>query len=413
MTAVDAILRQLSRVRRRRVVYGLQRALYVLLAAASGAAAVVMTLALVAGPWAFVAGTAAAAASFVVAATFSVLAAWRALDTTGRVASSVDRGTGLSGRLTTLVELGPRRPVPAFLPLLVEENVQRLAAWTPSRVVPRPVPVAALAVALVAIAGVLLVAGLGPRLAPGVVEIVETDTPLRPVDLGWGGAKGGRLVLAPAAEPRAGATEPQSTFARGREEGTPAAPSLQERIRRRLWGSAWERIRQEARVARRAAAPSGELGADARRGTGPAGTAARRRTPGPGPEHADRPPDTGGAAGHSSPGRARTARTGPQGDARGGDGAPGAGTGTSPDLYGNPTAPHTREEPFELALDAPAQGDQPAPRPPSGETPPAAADEHPRLAAGQRPEAAVPRVPVPAAYEAIVRALFAHPEARR
>ena len=44
----------------------------------------------------------------------------------------------------------------------------------------------------------------------------------------------------------------------------------------------------------------------------------------------------------------------------------------------------------------------------SGEPPPAGTDAHPDLARGGRPEHAIRRMPVPPAYEAIVRAVFAH-----
>ena len=48
------------------------------------------------------------------------------------------------------------------------------------------------------------------------------------------------------------------------------------------------------------------------------------------------------------------------------------------------------------------------PAPPSGEPPPAADDERPALAAGQRSETPLTKMPVPPAYESLVRRLFAH-----
>jgi hypothetical protein len=69
---------------------------------------------------------------------------------------------------------------------------------------------------------------------------------------------------------------------------------------------------------------------------------------------------------------------------------------------------HTGDEAFALGLTAHVRGPSQGGRRPSGETPAAEDDERPRLGGRQRPEAAVARIPVPAAYEALVGELFAH-----
>src|SRR5438094_368221 len=89
--------------------------------------------------------------------------------------------------------------------------------------------------------------------------------------------------------------------------------------------------------------------------------------------------------------------------------AAGAGTGTDPNLLGNASAERAARERFELPLAARvhALGGGPAP-PSAGEAPPPAGDAHPDLAAAQRRDAPVLKMSVPPAYEAVVRAAFAH-----
>ena len=94
-----------------------------------------------------------------------------------------------------------------------------------------------------------------------------------------------------------------------------------------------------------------------------------------------------------------------------GAGASGAGTGTDPALYG--PAREQDQAPtdhFELGIAARVRTRHVAPNPPTGDTPPAAPDEHPTLGPRQRTEVAVRRMIVPPAYEPVVRQMFAHPE---
>jgi hypothetical protein len=98
------------------------------------------------------------------------------------------------------------------------------------------------------------------------------------------------------------------------------------------------------------------------------------------------------------------------GDDATGEGAagPGAGTGTDPNLLGNPSEPTDGRTTFELALGARVRARRERPHRSPDEAPPAEPDARPALAAGERRVAAVHRMPVPAAYESIVRAAFAH-----
>ena len=388
--AVEAIQRQLRRVRRRRNLRELQRAIYLLIAVVAAAMAGLVLLALRASPGAFAEG-AVAAGGIALFAAVSVLwrghRRWVAWQGAPRW---IDRETRLGGRLVTLVEIHRRGEVAAPLfPLLVEQNVARLSVWHPDRVVPRRVPRGALAAAGSAVALLGIVVALGPRLVPPP-PVVGAERPpggIEPVDL-----TADRLALAPA-NGDDDATETSN------EES--AAARLQRGIRRALAPAPTEE-------------PPGSGGAAASDG------GAEESRPAPG-ELAAR----GDEAGNESSDRGSRVAAEPRDDAQGhglleqphdGDDDAGradgaarwAGRDLDPNLFGAPSAPGSGpNERFALSLAARVHaraggpggsGDPSAPpvaRPPAG------------LAPGQRAAAAMPRMPVPAAYEAVVRALFA------
>ena len=388
--AVEAIQRQLRRVRRRRNFRELQRAIYLLIAVVAAAMAGLVLLALRASPGAFAEGAVAAGGIALFAAVGVLWRGHRRWVARQGAPRWIDRETRLGGRLVTLVEIHRRGEVAAPLfPLLVAQNVARLSVWHPDRVVPRRVPRGALAAAGSAVALLGIVVALGPRLVPPP-PVVGAERPpggIEPVDL-----TADRLALAPA-NGDDDATETSN------EES--AAARLQEGIRRALAPAPTEE-------------PPGSGGAAASDG------GAEESRPAPG-ELAAR----GDEAGNESSDRGARVAAVPRDDAQGhglleqphdgdddagrADGAAsGAGRDLDPNLFGAPSAPGSGpNERFALSLAARVHaraggpggsGDPSAPpvaRPPAG------------LAPGQRAAAAMPRMPVPAAYEAVVRALFA------
>ena len=388
--AVEAIQRQLRRVRRRRNFRELQRAIYLLIAVVAAAMAGLVLLALRASPGAFAEGVVAAGSIALFAAVGVLWRGHRRWVARQGAPRWIDRETRLGGRLVTLVEIHRRGEVAAPLfPLLVEQNVARLSVWHPDRVVPRRVPRGALAAAGSAVALLGIVVALGPRLVPPP-PVVGAERPpggIEPVDL-----TADRLALAPA-NGDDDATETSN------EES--AAARLQRGIRRALAPAPTEE-------------PPGSGGAAASDG------GAEESRPAPG-ELAAR----GDEAGNESSDRGSRVAAEPRDDAQGhglleqphdgdddagrADGAAsGAGRDLDPNLFGAPSAPGSGpNERFALSLAARVHaraggpggsGDPSAPpvaRPPAG------------LAPGQRAAAAMPRMPVPAAYEAVVRALFA------
>ena len=388
--AVEAIQRQLRRVRRRRNFRELQRAIYLLIAVVAAAMAGLVLLALRASPGAFAEGAVAAGGIALFAAVGVLWRGHRRWVARQGAPRWIDRETRLGGRLVTLVEIHRRGEVAAPLfPLLVEQNVARLSVWHPDRVVPRRVPRGALAAAASAVALLGIVVALGPRLVPPP-PVVGAERPpggIEPVDL-----TADRLALAPA-NGDDDATETSN------EES--AAARLQRGIRRALAPAPTEE-------------PPGSGGAAASDG------GAEESRPAPG-ELAAR----GDEAGNESSDRGARVAAEPRDDAQGhglleqphdgdddagrADGAAsGAGRDLDPNLFGAPSAPGSGpNERFALSLAARVHaraggpggsGDPSAPpvaRPPAG------------LAPGQRAAAAMPRMPVPAAYEAVVRALFA------
>ena len=420
---LDAIRRQLGRVRRRHNFREAQRGLYLLVAVGGTAATVGLLLALCGSVRLFAYGGAAVAGLAVLAVVLLGRDARRRLLGTARAAAWADRRGSLEGRLATLLEIAgrdPGRQGAFFWPLLLEENVRRLTRWRPERLVPRRLPLAPLAAALGAAAALVATLALAPRLRPAppaVAFLTEPVGNLAPTDL-----TPDRVLVAPAAEhgsPSSG--EP------GAPPATPGAggarPSLlarlQEHIRERVWGPSWEPPGDATRSADAGrGGPKGNAhatsDADAERtGTVPTvGSGSRQELARV--ARAARRTDRGNREAKEARGEASPPERGSGADGEpeqtGTDGAAsGAGTATSPDLFGPPTGRRAGGgETFALALAAPGRGSYPMPAPPSGEPPPAAEDERPALAAGQRSETPLTKMPVPPAYESLVRRLFAH-----
>ena len=393
--AVEAIQRQVCRVRRRRNLRELQRALYLLIAVGTGGATALVLLALTASPRLFARAVAAVAAATLGAVLVIVRDAGRRWMRADRAAPWIDRRGGLTGRLATLFELGRRGEAEApLLPLLVEQNVARLALWRPDRLVPRRVPRAALAAAASGLTLLALIVALAPRLRPQAPEVVagEVSAPaLDAVDLSVE-----RLAVDEDIAGMPGA---------GPDEG-PAAAGLQERIRRELWGAPAPAssvpVRRSAHV--REEAPADAAGDDALEAARSVERAGREE--GAGGDGRQAAGETQGIqeGGH---GLLEQPRDGDDEASRSGGATAGAGSQPDPHLFGPPSrdAPGTSQR-FALSLAArvhagrggPGEGAAPPPAP----TP----DAHADLAAGQRAEAAVPRMPVPPAYEALVRRHF-------
>ena len=421
----DAVARQLRRVRQRWNVHRVGRA--ALLVAALGALTVALTvllalrLGLVGFALAATAVTLAAAAAGV-ALVRSAMNGWMRAS---RAAATVDARARLGGRLRTLVELGVHRPADDFfLPLLVEQNRAGLDLWRPEDLVPHLVPRAALAGALVAVSALVAVVVLAPALAPRMPAIEYSEHPLGAVEPdGLANENPDRVVIGSGDAPgEPGAeTSPSALAVADDVEGTESglarlAAGLQERIRERLWGEGWRRaaasMARAERARRRGRARPGSGGRDdASESEGwetarlaPGGATRRTRGRGRGSEAG-----RSEAAAEPAPDAGETRGDAPTGTAVGREAAAGAGTGTDPNLLGEPMeVRHTENEAFALGLTAHVRGPSRAGRRPSGETPAAEDDERPRLGGRQRPETAVARIPVPAAYEALVGELFAH-----
>ena len=412
--ALERMRRQVRAVRWRQNLHELQRALYHLLATLAAAATALVVLALLSTPGLF------AAAAWGLGAGSVLLAAWitRALGrrwlSGARTPLWIDRHARLEGRLATALELerhgGVRAP---FFPLLVEDNARRLAAWRPERLVPEGMPSGAFAGALAAVGGFLLALLIAPWLRPGAPAVVSGRAPdgspgrVGIVRRGRPPAPGRRFVL--LARP----DEDDSALSR-----LPGA--LQERIQDRLWGEDREGAREAMERAERGASPARE---DAWPPADPLAEAsdpidasdpeerwavARRL-----PAGAKPPAGEGGAAGaDEAPGGNQAAARGDgarEAERDGGAGAAaGAGTGTDPHLLGEASAERVARARFDLPLAARVRALGGGPAPLFGEAPPPAPDARPDLAAAQRRDAPVPKMGVPPAYEAAVRALFAH-----
>ena len=428
--AVDTTVeRQLRRVRRRHNLFELQRGLYFVIAAAGGGGALLVPLALATSTRLF-AASAWSVATIIGATTVRVVfETRRRWMRTERTAAWVDRRSALGGRLASLVEMrarGARTADAFFLPLLVQENLRRLPVWRANRLVPRPVPLGALATALAAAGALLLALALAPGLRPDAPEITYSD---RPIDGLEADASSGnlpaRVIVAPARSQRALDGSDQPATADAAEESALAriASELQERIRREIWGKAWERVREAMARARRApgdrsatadGAPSGddfdqnEEREEWEQAALPPELGERRRTRGGGASYDFVRRDE--EQGKESP------RTTPPGEDEGessstGESTSGAGNDTDPHLFGPPTdVSGAGGYTFELAIAAPMRARRGGSRRAAGEPPPAVPDARPELAGERRDESTVRKMVVPPAYEAIVREVFAHRE---
>lgn len=417
LPTVQAVVRQMRRVRWRRNLQVLQRALYLGVAAGAGAAALLVLLGLLAPATPFVLGGAALGAALLLCLGLVLRDAAGGWLGAGLTPLWIDQAGGLEGRLATLVGIARRGPRPdeAFLlPLLEAQNHERLATWRPERLLPGDMPVGPAVAALAGVGLLSLVLALAPRLAPRLPEIVERDQPVRLVETGDLGTDADRLLVAPEVWGHGREGGPDAVPAGGAEGAAPSAiarlaTGLQDRLRERLWGESWTRAREALARAERARAEG------LARAEGGAGTRWERARTGRG--HAGRsgtePGDqaVGGAARDARPAGDAAASPGGEDGAEASD-APGAGagTGTDPDLLGVATEGAETDDTFELAITARVRATRLAPRPPSGEAPPAAPDARPALSTRQRREAAVHKPVVPPLYEAIVREAYAHGE---
>jgi hypothetical protein len=198
---------------------------------------------------------------------------------------------------------------------------------------------------------------------------------------------------------------------------TQLSSALQESVRRQVWGEAWERVRDAlARAATsREDALAGELEEDLETAStddwemasAPSGDLGRRRRPGVARHpstRAEDPAPTDASADAAAEQEAEQEKK----DAGAGRSG-GAGNGTDPNVFGGPRV--QRDDgagSFELSLAARMRTDQGRGEASGGPPPVAAPDARPALAAQQRRESAAHRMTVPAAYEAVVREVFAH-----
>jgi hypothetical protein len=468
MPAVDPIERQIRQVRRRRNLHELLRGVLLVIATATGSAAALVLLALAADERLFAVATWTLVGA--VAATGLLLAREIARRWVSRAGAAawIDARARLRGRLTTLIAVRAAEArasmhgskvrasihgseagaalhspgtsagaAPAFLPLLTADNVARLAEWRPRLMVRRAVPVAALAAAIAMAAMLLLTTVLAPHLRPSFPEIVYSDEPVDALagdDADGNDTVPDRVVVTP--------TRGEASRRSGRRDEMPVAgdggtaeddsalarlsTELQDRIRRQLWGREWERARDAMARAERDAAraatarAAGGRGGDSDDDRGEAGdeweTAGLessrpggRRPSGLGGSRSGEPTeasdDEAAARGFGDDADTTTTRAGS------GEPAQGAGNEADPNVFGAATDvdPHGSDT-FELAISAPVRAQRAGPRRAHGEPPPAGDDTHPELARAARAEHAIRRMPIPPAYEAIVREVFAHHE---
>ena len=410
---IETLSRRIARVRWARNRLELQRVAYLVLAAAAGAGTILLLAALFGSTHLFAVAAWSTLAALAVTAVLLARELRRGWLDTARAVVWIERQAGLGGRLRSLVELETRGVPPraAFLlPLLAAENVRALARWEPRRLVARRVPRGALALALGSVAVLLAALTLTPVLYPRVPDVAAPRPGTR-----WSAAREvldpwrARTFAAPdATDPGAGDDAAPSALA-----GLPA--SAQERIRERVWGDAWRRVRD---ALARAARAERELARAERPGDDEAPGAADDPW-----QLAERPADrelpAGGGArsprGDAGEERAEPAARGAitpteEQGAAGPETAPGAGSGSDPDLYGpaTPADDLARGGRFELALVTRMR------MTPGGRGGRAATDAAPAdggaspLAASARSEELAHEMTVPRAYEPIVRQVFAH-----
>ncbi|MCC6765842.1 MAG: hypothetical protein IT293_14385 [Deltaproteobacteria bacterium] len=412
--AVDVVERQVRRVRRRKNLYELQRAFYLSIAVAGGAGVVLLPIALFARVEVFAIAAWSMLVALVVAGVRLAGTAVRRWLSRPDAIAWIEREGVLAGRVRTLLELGAAPGLAAgfFHPLLVSEVGATLPAWTPRRLVPRRVPRSACASALAALlllAAAVRLASLVSPAAAGPVATPGTRTARAPET-----AVGDRVIVAPnapGAAPRDAGRPDSRGPARADSRLTQLSSALQENVREQVWGTAWERVRDAlARAGASGAEPvAGEDAIDDAEldvvGADDARLAQRERRGGEG--------RGGREAGDDREDSDPTAAAADGNEPRdGSDGVSGAGNDTSPgDLFtGASVDTSDTNASFELSLAARMRNDQAGRRQAGGAAPDADPDAHPALAADQRREAAAHRMPIPAAYEQVVREVFAHRE---
>src|SRR5689334_18412914 len=149
--AMRTVRGQMRRVRWRRNAWVVQRATYLFAALLAASTALLIVLALRVGEVPFALVVCATALLSLAAIGGLVVGTARRWLRKGRTPHWIDRRAALEGRLATLAELAERPgPAPALLPLLVEQNVARVRAWMPERLLPDTFPGAAAALAVAA-----------------------------------------------------------------------------------------------------------------------------------------------------------------------------------------------------------------------------------------------------------------------
>jgi hypothetical protein len=381
------VLRQLRRVRWRHNAHALQRMAYGAVATAALLAVVVLLLAVRATPPVFVAGSVVAAIALGVALIALARNAAHGWLGRARAAAWVDRTMQLDGRLLTLVDVRADDD-DGFVAVLERQTAERLPAWTPARVVPYAVPPGMLAAAFASVALLALAVVLAPRLRPAAPRVVVSDRPMDWVAAtGEGGESAETHLLAPGTEQTTGADDGATVNGGGDEPG-----ALQAWLQRELLGDAtpsWED--GDASLASAGRRPTADR---ARRTTRDATGAADASTPTPSADAVD-----DGTPRATHPGRGDTAD--------GSGDAPGAGGGTDPRLFGDAAADGVViRDRFELAIAARVRTRQGGPGAPHGDAPVPEPDRHPTLAGGGRTDDPIHRMPVPVAWETLVRRLY-------
>ena len=281
---------------------------------------------------------------------------------------------------------------------------------------------AVIALAVLAVAFRLAVLALPAAPTIGTSDRpVIAERPDRPTDP----MAGERMVVAPGVPDDRGEQSAPAT-ADDRDDAstlTQLSSAFQENVRQQVWGKAWERVRDALARAgttsgsggtrdeagERAEEFDGEGSGDWEVARAPSDERNRRRGPAVGRKPSEHDDATGGDTEATADDHAPEAEANEH-DGR--DGNSGAGNGTSPnDLFGgSPVDSEGGGASFELSLAARMRSDRVGRRGAPGPAPDADPDARPALAAEQRRETAAHRMAVPAAYEQVVREVFAHRE---
>jgi hypothetical protein len=420
--AVDVVQRQVRRVRRRKNLYEAQRALYLAIATGAVAALILLPLALYAstGTFAIAAwSTVAILAGIALVLGGGLRRRWIAARS---VLVWIENRSALGGRVRTLLELAERPGTrPGFFhALLVAQIGHDLETWEPRRLVPRRVPRMALGTALVAsfvLAAALRLASLAAPAAP-TVSFADQAAGGTHADSLNGALTGERVVVAPGVP--SNDRSARAAAERDDDSSLTSLPSaLQENVRQQVWGKAWERVRDALAQVGTPSGTAAKAGNDATEQDGadaseeweiaraPSGELTRRRRPGVG--HQQETP-TDGAGESSGSGNASAPADAANDEGADGENGGGAGNGTSPgDLFaGSAVDTGHGDGSFELSLAARMRADRGAGRRGGATAPDADPDAKPALAGDQRRESAAHRMAVPAAYETVVREVFAH-----